>query len=99
MKRSLLLFIGCMLLLAHVSYGQGLTVSGKITDENGDAILGASILLKGTSTGTITDLDGMYTLNVNDGSGTLVFSYIGYETTEVPINGRTEIMLFLPLRC
>lgn len=93
MKRSLLFFIGCMLLLAHVSYGQNLTVSGKITDENGEAILGASILLKGTSTGTITDVDGMYTLNVNDGNGTLVFSYIGYETTEVPINGRTEINL------
>lgn len=91
MKRCLLLFFGCMLLIGHVSYGQGLTVSGKVTDENGELILGASVLLKGTSIGTITDADGNYTLQATDGSGTLVFSYIGYQTAEVPINGRGVI--------
>lgn len=91
MKRCLLLFLGCMLFAGHVSYGQGLTVSGKVTDESGELILGASVLLKGTSIGTITDVDGNYTLQVTDANGTLVFSYIGYQTVEVPINGRSVI--------
>src|SRR5690348_9169893 len=91
MKRSLLLCLGCMLLLAHVSFGQGLAISGKVTDENGEAILGASVLLKGTSTGTITDADGKYSIEARDASGTLVFSYIGFQTVEVPINGRSVI--------
>jgi TonB-linked SusC/RagA family outer membrane protein len=91
MKRSLLLLFGCMLLLAHVSYGQGFTVSGKVTDEGGELILGASVLLKGTSIGTITDADGKYSLSAADANGMLVFSYIGFQTAEVPINGRSVI--------
>jgi TonB-linked SusC/RagA family outer membrane protein len=81
-----------MLLSGYVSYGQGFTVSGKVTDESGELILGASVLLKGTSIGTITDADGNYTLRADE-NGTLVFSYIGFETKEVPINGRSVIDL------
>lgn len=93
MKRCLLLYFGCMLLLGHVSYGQGLTVSGKATDENGESILGASVLLKGTNVGTITDAEGTYSIQATDANGTLVFSYIGFQTAEVPINGRSVIDL------
>lgn len=93
MKRCLLLVLGCMLLIGHASFGQGLTITGKVTDEKGELILGASVLLKGTSVGTITDADGKYVLQANDPNGTLVFSYIGYQTEEVPINGRTVIDL------
>src|SRR5687768_10889202 len=93
MKRCLLLYFGCMLFLGHVSYGQGLTVSGKVTDENGQSILGASVLLKGTTVGTITDAEGTYSLQATDANGTLVFSYIGFQTAEVLINGRSVIDL------
>lgn len=91
MKRCLLLLLGCMLLIGHVSFGQGLSISGEVTDENGELILGASVLVKGTSIGTITDVNGRYTIQASDPNGTLVFSYIGYQTTEVAINGRTVI--------
>lgn len=91
MKRSLLLYLGCMLLIGHVSFAQGLTVRGKVTDANGDLILGASVLVKGTSVGTITDSEGRYSIQAPDPNGILVFSYIGYQTAEVPINGRSEI--------
>lgn len=93
MKRCLLLCLGCMLLMGHVSFGQGFTISGKVTDENGELILGASVLIKGTSIGTITDSDGLYTVQAPDGNGTLVFSYIGFQTAEVPIGARSVVDL------
>lgn len=58
-------------------------VSGTITDDGGEPLIGASILVKGTSSGTVTDIDGSYTLEVPDGSTTLVVSYTGFETREV----------------
>ncbi|THH37866.1 SusC/RagA family TonB-linked outer membrane protein [Neolewinella litorea] len=72
------------------------TVSGTITDqETGEPLIGASILAVGTSTGTITDFDGNYALNVPEGVTELQFSYTGYPTVNEPINGRTTIDLAL----
>lgn len=67
------------------------TITGKVTDAGGEPIPGVNILLKGTTLGIVTDADGMYSLEVPDLNGTLVFSYIGYSTLEVPIGGRTAI--------
>jgi TonB-linked SusC/RagA family outer membrane protein len=61
------------------------TVSGTITDDGGEPLIGASILVKGTSSGTVTDIDGSYSLEVPDGSTTLVVSYTGFETREVAV--------------
>jgi TonB-linked SusC/RagA family outer membrane protein len=61
------------------------SVSGVVTDTNGESLLGASVLIKGTSVGTVTDLDGKYTINVPEGSNTLVFSYTGFATQEVEL--------------
>jgi TonB-linked SusC/RagA family outer membrane protein len=61
------------------------TVSGTITDDGGEPLIGASILVKGTSSGTVTDIDGSYSLEVPDGSTTLVVSYTGFETREVKL--------------
>jgi TonB-linked SusC/RagA family outer membrane protein len=66
-------------------------LSGKVTTEDGDPIPGVNIVLKGTTTGMVTDIEGHYSLLVPDLSGTLIFSYIGYKSIEVPINGRTTI--------
>ncbi|NJB87250.1 iron complex outermembrane receptor protein [Lewinella marina] len=72
------------------------TVTGTITDqETGDPLIGASILAVGTSTGTITDFDGNYTLNVPAGVNELQYSYTGYATVNEAINGRTTIDLAL----
>lgn len=61
------------------------TVSGKVTDTNGVPLIGASVLVKGTTTGTVTDIDGNYSLSFPEGATTLVFSYTGFSTQEVAV--------------
>ena len=70
-----------------------ITVSGKVTGEFGEGIPGVSVILKGTSMGTVTDFEGKYVINIPDEyeQGILVFSFIGYETTEETIGGRIVI--------
>ncbi|UHG91079.1 TonB-dependent receptor [Spirosoma oryzicola] len=69
-----------------------ITVTGRVLDEKGAGLPGATVLFKGTSNvGTATDIDGRFTLNVPDGNGTLVISSISYTTQEVAINNRTTL--------
>jgi hypothetical protein len=70
-------------------------ISGKVSDENGEGVPGVNVLVKGSTVGTTTAGDGTYSLNVPDGNSTLVFSFIGYITQEVPINNRTTINVSL----
>ena len=63
----------------------GKKITGQVIDENKEPMIGVSILIVGTSTGTVTDFDGNYTLNVPQGSKELQFSYVGYETKVVPV--------------
>lgn len=78
-------------------YGQNKqTVSGTITDaKTGKSLVGVNILVVGTSTGSVTDIDGRYSLTVHSLQDTLRISYIGYQTQRVPINGRTTINISL----
>ena len=71
------------------------TITGKITGEDGLGLIGATISVKGTSIGTVTDYDGNYSLDVPDNATTLVFSYTGYTPKEIEINGQTEINVIL----
>ncbi|MDO1445500.1 TonB-dependent receptor [Rhodocytophaga aerolata] len=71
------------------------TITGKVVDEENQALPGVNVLLKGSTSGTTTDMDGNYTLSIPDANGTLVFSYIGYTTQEVPLNGRTNVNVTL----
>ncbi|KAA6345902.1 TonB-dependent receptor SusC [termite gut metagenome] len=73
---------------------QNIGVSGVVSDESGYPIIGASVLVKGTSTGTITDLNGLYSIDA-PANGTLRFSYIGYADQEHPVNSRTIINVTL----
>ena len=61
------------------------TITGVVSDESGTTLIGANVLVKGTSLGTITDIDGSYELNVEDDATILVFSYTGYTTVELEI--------------
>lgn len=70
-------------------------VSGTITDTALIPLSGASVTVKGTSIGAVADFDGVYSLSVPEGSNTLVFSYIGYLTQEIEINGKDEINVIL----
>lgn len=75
---------------------QEVTVRGKVTDlETGEPLPGVNVIVKGTSNGTVTDVDGNYNITANDNTATLVFSYIGYVPEEVNINGRTVIDIVL----
>ena len=71
------------------------TITGQVTDDSGEGLIGANVLLKGTNAGTITDFDGNYTLDVPDNAKTLVFSYTGYTDKEVEINGQRTINVTL----
>ena len=86
------LLIFCLLSVLFSVYGQAQEVSvrGKVIDESGLPIPGATILIKGTSNATSSDMDGNYQIKAAS-SGTLVFSYMGYGTTQEAIKGRTTI--------
>jgi len=70
--------------------GPGELIRGRLTDETGEALIGASVLVKGTSNRTVTDIEGYYSLFVQDGA-TLVFSYTGFSTQEIPIGMGSEV--------
>ena len=92
MKFKQILFVLSMLLFAQQLHAQDVTVSGRVTDaETGEPLVGVSILIEGTARGEITDLDGDYTLTVRPGENALLFSYIGYRTLRVTIDGRTQV--------
>ncbi len=93
MKKALLICIVMLLSgIMNVSWAQQRTVSGSVTmDEDGSALPGVNVLLKGTSTGTTTDIEGNYVLSVPDAGGTLVFSFVGMATKEVEIGAQAVI--------
>lgn len=93
MKRILLLSFAFLTVVAFSAMAQR-TVSGKVTDDSGEALPGVNVVIKGTTTGTTTDLDGNYRLSVDDGA-TLVFSFVGFETQEVAVGSRSTIDLSL----
>jgi iron complex outermembrane receptor protein len=70
------------------------TVSGTITDANNEALNGVNVIEKGTSNGATSDFDGNYTIEVTS-DATLVFSYIGFESQEIPVNGQSSINVSL----
>ncbi|MEM8524088.1 MAG: SusC/RagA family TonB-linked outer membrane protein [Bacteroidota bacterium] len=69
------------------------TISGVVVDEQGTPMIGVNVLAKGTSTGTVTDLDGKYSLSVTDGIEVLIFSFTGFETEEITIGASNVIDL------
>ena len=74
---------------------QTIEIKGTIVDKNGNPLPGVNIVIKGTSIGTITDVDGNYTIQVGDSDAILVFSFIGYSTQEISINDRSVIDVIL----
>ncbi|WP_436517511.1 SusC/RagA family TonB-linked outer membrane protein [Ekhidna sp. To15] len=89
MKRNLLLSFAFFIAVAFVAMAQR-TVSGKITDDTGESLPGVNVVIKGTTTGVTTDLDGNFRISVDDGA-TLIFSYVGFETQEIEVGARTTI--------
>src|SRR5688572_26112249 len=94
MRKLLLLVVGVLTITAQL-LAQSRTVTGIINDENGQAIFGASVTIKGSRIGTTTDQKGAFTLNVPASSSTLVISAVGYAETELAIADKTTFTVSL----
>ena len=95
MKKRILwlryLFIFLAIAFASIAYAQEITVTGKVKDAaDGSSIPGVTIMVKGTTTGTVTDIDGKYSIKVKTGA-ILAFSFMGYQTQEIPVAGKQVI--------
>lgn len=83
-----------MMLIPQLAVAQQITVTGVVTDPSGEPIIGATVLAEGTARGTATDIDGNYSINA-DALGILRFSYVGYETQSIPVDGRNVINVIM----
>ncbi|MCH7411373.1 SusC/RagA family TonB-linked outer membrane protein [Belliella sp. DSM 111904] len=93
MKRVLLSIL-FLIIASSSAWAQGKTVTGRVTSaEEPEGIPGVNIVIKGSSTGATTDLDGRYSIEVPSNDAVLVFSFIGYKTTEQRVGNRSEINL------
>ncbi len=86
-----LLMLVSIFFISTSLFAQSKQVSGLITGQDGDPIIGASIVVKGTYTGTVTDFDGKYTIGVEEENAFLVYSFLGMKTIERPVAGKTII--------
>lgn len=85
-----LLFLMVGLLCAMGANAQSISVSGTVTDPSGEPLIGASVIAQGSGAGTATDIDGRYAITVPS-NAVLVFSYVGYDTQNIPVDGRQTI--------
>lgn len=85
------LFFFILCLIQASAFGQAKTINGKVTDSSGVPLPGVSIVVKGTSTGTITDINGNYTLANVPAGATLAYSFVGLKTQEIAVSSRTTI--------
>ena len=84
-----LLMLALLIGLSSNTWAQTIEVSGVVVDDQNVTMPGVSVILKGTTTGTVTDIDGKFALAVPEGTGTLVFSFVGFETQEITLDGKT----------
>lgn len=92
LNRKLWLTLAMLLGLVLPGFAQKITVHGYVDDELGEPLIGATVMEKGTSNGTATDIDGNFTINVEP-NATLVVSYVGYDPQELAVNGQTEVKI------
>ena len=88
------LLILLLVFSAHLIYAQTKTITGKLTDQSGSPLPGVSVLLENSKTSSLSDMDGIYSIKVENGK-TLVYSYIGFKTKQVVIGNQTEINVVL----
>jgi len=96
--KACLLNLFILFLFTGTLTAQQFKVTGTVKDsKTGEALIGVSIGVKGTTTGSITDVDGKYTVSVSSPQVTLTFSYVGYAQQEIPVNGQSQIDVSLVL--
>ena len=77
-------------LFAFESFAQTKLVAGVVKDQSGEPLIGVNVMEKGTTNGSITDVDGKYSVSVTGKNPVLVFSYIGYVSQEIPVAGKNK---------
>lgn len=94
--RNYLLIMMMMLFSVSISFGQEKVVTGTVTEaDTGEAIPGANVLIKGTANGTVTDLDGKYSLNVSGQTDVLVYSFVGFVSEEIAVGNQSVLDIAL----
>ncbi len=92
MKRELLFFVLLFVSGLHWAYGQDRTITGRITDDTGVPLIGATVLVKNSTTGSVADFDGYYSLNIpQEDSTVLVYSFTGYIPQEIVVANQSVI--------
>lgn len=94
-KLQRLFLIALFSVLAIGAYAQSKTVSGTVVDQIGEPVIGANVIVKGTTNGVITDLDGRFTLSNVPNNGTISISFIGYKDQEISVAGKTNFQVTL----
>ena len=92
MKQRLFLVFGLCLLIINA---QAKNIRGIVLDSYKESIIGATIMEKGTTNGTVTDVDGKFSLEINEKNATLVISYIGYKSQEIKVGGKSQLNIIL----
>nr|MCR5003286.1 carboxypeptidase-like regulatory domain-containing protein [Bacteroidales bacterium] len=92
--KKLLIVLVATLIAGSAAFAQKITVTGSVKDASGEAVIGAGIIIKGTTTGTTSDFDGKYTIEV-EADGQLEFSAIGFSTETVAVDNRAIINVVL----
>ena len=101
LRLAVLFLCGLLFITSDVFAGTKGKISGKVKDESGETLIGVQVVIEGTTRGTTTDIDGNYTIiNLDPGTYTLVFSYLGFATTrveqvEVIVDKTTEVNVVL----
>jgi Ca-activated chloride channel family protein len=95
MKNSFKIFVVLIITSMVLAFTASRTITGKVIDENGNPLSGVNVSVKGAPTGTITDLKGNYQITVGEQDKVLVFSFVGYETSEQKISDRSIINVTL----
>lgn len=95
MRKTMMLMLTVLVLSVQSLLAQNKTLTGKVTDNNGAPVAGASVMVKGTDNGTFTAQDGTFSLSVSDKAKALVVSAVGYTTQELTISGTTSFQVSL----
>ncbi|MDR2948429.1 MAG: SusC/RagA family TonB-linked outer membrane protein [Prevotella sp.] len=82
----------CLFIIGNVA-GQTKNITGVVKDQGGEVLIGVSVSVKNTTTGVMTDVDGKFTINIPNNVSSLTFSYVGYETQDVPVSANMSVIL------
>ena len=93
MKKKFILSLSCLLLTVFVGFSQARTITGTVVDERGEEVIGASVMVVGTTVGTITNLDGEFTLEVPAGATHVLVRFVGMAEQELPISDVMRVQL------